>query len=91
MIVEVATQAELDELGPNVIAVVRSGRFAAGGDREIRVCDSAKIEARDSTMIEAFDESQVIAYDTSEVKLYDSATVDIPNHVQIIDNRQTHK
>ncbi|RTK93180.1 hypothetical protein EKI60_06265, partial [Candidatus Saccharibacteria bacterium] len=63
MIVEVATQAELDELGPDVIAIVRSGRFVVRGDRKIRAYGSAKVVAWNSAMVTAYNSAKVWAYD----------------------------
>ena len=75
MIVEVATQAELDELGPDVIAIVRSGRFVVRGDREVWAYDSAKVWAYDSTEVWARGSAKVWAYNSAEVWAYDSAEV----------------
>ena len=50
---EITTQAELDALPPDVVAVVRSGFFRASGSATVQAWGSATVQARDSATVQA--------------------------------------
>jgi hypothetical protein len=73
--VEVATQAQLDALKPDDVAVVRSGHFRAYGSATVRAYGSATVTAHGS--------ATVTAYDSATVRASDSATVTASKQVPV--------
>jgi hypothetical protein len=73
--VEVATQAQLDALKPDDVAVVRSGHFRAYGSATVRAYGSATVTAYDSATVRASDSATVTAYGSATVRASGSATV----------------